>query len=141
MKTIPLFIFCFGLALCFAQTEPEQYENSTGNYDNSTVTDEKSDYIQNDSGKENYNSGNADSWDRTDYFESRKDPERVQYYSGGYRGTNIINPVDNHFKENTSGERRGQEFPDLIRYYSGGYYGNNIINKNAVERVKDSYNE
>jgi hypothetical protein len=141
MKTIPLFIFCFGLVLSFAQTEPEHYENSTGIYENTTVTDENSDYNQNDSGQQYNDSGNANSWDRTDYYESRKEPERVQYYSGGYRGSNIINPADNYYEESPSDDRKSQQFPDIIRYYSGGYYGNNIINKDAVERVKDAYYE
>ena len=142
MKTLTIFLLCFGLTFCLAQTEeqPDNYEAQPGSETQPTSTDDN-----NSSDETNQQSGAAtessEGWDRTDYYESNKQPERVQYYSGGHRGTNIINPKDNSrtYEETSGYHNRGSDFPDLVRYYSGGYIGNNIINKEAADRVKDAY--
>ncbi len=161
MKTFSFFAICFGISFCIAQTNPDTNYNPTGgdnptgedpntgsevNTNGTEETNPNGEYNQGESNNYNqqsneYNRESNEGWDRSDYYESPKQPERVQYYSGGHRGTNIINPKNDQYDaRDESGNRRGEtDFPDLVRYYSGGYYGNNVINKNKVDRVKDVY--
>lgn len=139
MKALPFLTFCFGFTLCLAQTEPDYNSNQ-----NDPTTEEYPD--QNINNSENSgqdydgsSTGNTGEWSRSDYYETKPSTERVQYYSGGYRGTNIINPPSEDYYDRSDLFREKTNFPDIVRYYSGGYYGNNIINKNAVDRVKDEY--
>lgn len=140
MKSISLFILSLGIySLCAAQQPADQSSGGTSGSD-TTNPDQQQDhnpYID-----QTQSSESNTSWNRSDYYEQKKEPENVRYYSGGHRGTNIINdnnPMDRYREEEATNRMGESQFPDLVRYYSGGHYGNNIINKEEVNRVKSYY--
>ena len=141
MKSVFLFIVSLGLySLCSAQNPTGQSSGGTSGSD-TTNPDQQQDY--NPYIEPTQPNENSDGWNRSDYYEGRKEPENIRYYSGGHRGTNIINDENDksaqYRGEDLNAYRGESQFPDIVRYYSGGYYGNNIINKEGINRTKSYY--
>lgn len=142
MKSLSLFIISLAIyTVCSAQNPVGSSSDGTSGSD-TTNTYQQENYNAPANQNQNMESGNE--WNRSDYYETRKEPENVRYYSGGHRGTNIINEDNSRdsYRMEEARNRMGEnQFPDLVRIYSGGYYGNNVINKEEVNRAKSYYYE